>query len=239
MGTGELAKLDLKQMRAYVNVLVSAGNKRIRRLQKNVEKGIAPEALRGVMESGGVFSAKGKDRNQLFREIVRARKFFNSPLSTVKGASNERKRRERALFGETREERAKRMKAERKKAERKRKSEKRKNKSPPEVEEPEDWIPPEDDSFRPTEYDSERWDPEEQLKNTFRAFRMFKAAYPALMKSAGFDSDELLKMMGSFSQRGMSPEESVAMAYQEIMSVYEDMEAARFDADNWEWQDVF
>lgn len=235
IGTGELSKLDEKEMRKLVNVLVSAGNKRLRRLEKNAEKGIAPEALNAVMNTGGKFSARGKNRNELFRELVRARNFFDSPLSTVEGAKNERKRRERALFGETREEREKRMKKELKRrqrqTERKRKG-KRKSKRKAEPE------PEPEELKEESAYDSADWDPEQQLKNTFRAFRMFKAAYPALMKAAGLDSSELLQMIGNFTMGGLTAEEAVNAAYNSIIRQYEDAEAARQDAEKWEWTDV-
>lgn len=273
MGTRELARLNLGEMRKLVNVLVSAGNKRIRRLQRNESKGIAPEALRGVMESGGVFSARGKNRNQLFKELTRARNFFNSPLSTVKGAMEERKRRERSLYGETREERAKRIKTEQKETRKAQRAFKKSHKdifnatdkdklsnillyyvkmglSPEEAaerayerfrngdaSEPDETGTPDDDNFRPHDYESDEWDPEKALKDTFRAYRMFCNAYPHLAHLIG--SDRLIAMMGSYSQMGLSPEESIAKAYDEIMSYYEDMESARTDADNWEWTDDF
>lgn len=68
-------------VRKIVGRLVSAGNKRLRGFER---KGIESPAYNEAMASGGKFSTKGKDIEELKEEFARARAFIQSPTSTVK-----------------------------------------------------------------------------------------------------------------------------------------------------------
>lgn len=81
MDLDDFLKLDTKQLKEVTSRLASAGNKRIR----NLEKGNNSPALRSVHKSGGNFSVKGKDLNSLRSEYVRAKLFLEAETSTVKG----------------------------------------------------------------------------------------------------------------------------------------------------------
>lgn len=75
-------KLGISDMRKVVGRLVSAGNKRLRSFDR---AGESSPATRHVMQSGGVFSTKGKDLNALRAEYVRAKNFLQSKTGTRKG----------------------------------------------------------------------------------------------------------------------------------------------------------
>lgn len=62
---------------------IDAANKRLKRLQGM--KTLSP-ALNAVMESGGNFSLRGKNRNEVLKEASRAISFINMKTSTVSGA---------------------------------------------------------------------------------------------------------------------------------------------------------
>lgn len=74
-----LSAFDLRQ---YVSRLASAANKRLRRLENN--RANTP-AYRQVMRSGGNFSTRGKNLNELRAEFVRAKNFLEAKSSTVSG----------------------------------------------------------------------------------------------------------------------------------------------------------
>ena len=80
-------KVDrVKYLRNEANRLASMANKRVRRLeQKNLTD--AP-AYQQYIASGGKFSVRGKDYNQLQREISRLQSFLSSETSTVRGYNN-------------------------------------------------------------------------------------------------------------------------------------------------------
>lgn len=82
MDIGTFNKLDISDMRKVVGRLVSAGNKRIRNFEKS---GQTSPALRQVRQSGGAFSTKGKNLNQLRNEFMRAKGFIENKSSTVTG----------------------------------------------------------------------------------------------------------------------------------------------------------
>lgn len=79
----QIKGLNEGDLRRLTSRLVSSANKRIRRLEK---AGVESPALREIRESGGALSVKGKNYNQLQKELSRARKFFRSKTSTVAGA---------------------------------------------------------------------------------------------------------------------------------------------------------
>jgi hypothetical protein len=73
--------LDEKYLRKAVTRLVSAGNKRLKRL---AQSDVYSPAWYSVMYWGkGKFSVKGKNLNQLRAEFIRIRKFFEMETSTV------------------------------------------------------------------------------------------------------------------------------------------------------------
>lgn len=74
--------LNTKEMQKVVGRLVSAGNKRIRRLQ---QAGLKSTPVTNLLENGGVLSTKGKDLNELRHEFLRAKSFLKDTRSTVSG----------------------------------------------------------------------------------------------------------------------------------------------------------
>lgn len=76
----------LQYMRKEANRLASMANKRVRRLEQN-NLTDAP-AYQQYIASGGKFSVRGKDYNQLQQEISRLQSFLSSETSTVRGYNN-------------------------------------------------------------------------------------------------------------------------------------------------------
>ncbi len=74
--------LNLSDMKKVVGRLVSAGNKRLRSFEK---AGESSPATRHIYESGGKFSTKNKNLNDLRAEFSRAKNFLQSKTSTRKG----------------------------------------------------------------------------------------------------------------------------------------------------------
>lgn len=83
MDVRDFNKLGKKDLQKITGRLVSAGNKRIRRAR---EAGITSPAFEYVERTGGVFSTKGKNLNQLRAEFVRAKNFLESQTGSIKGA---------------------------------------------------------------------------------------------------------------------------------------------------------
>ena len=79
----DLNKLNKKQMQMITGRLVSAGNKRLRRLE---QAGLKSPAYNYIMQHGGYFSTKGKNLNQLRSEFIRIKNFMESETGNVKGA---------------------------------------------------------------------------------------------------------------------------------------------------------
>lgn len=119
LGTSILNKLSFRDLSRALRTVALAANKRINRLKqyaykrkgKWIEKKNGPGLDLNALNKleGGRFGVGNKDRNEIYKEFTRARNFLNSPSSTVKGAKELRKNRERALFGATREELTKGM----------------------------------------------------------------------------------------------------------------------------------
>lgn len=86
--------MDAADLKAVTNRLVSAANKRIRRIEAS---GTPSPAYRSVMKSGGVFSTQGKDLNALRAEYVRLKKFYEMKTSSVRGAKKAQKENLEAL----------------------------------------------------------------------------------------------------------------------------------------------
>lgn len=77
-------RLSEKDLKLVVGRLVSAGNKRLRRMKA---KGLISPAMVSLDKTpGGMgFSVKGKKINELRKEYARARNFLTKETSTVKG----------------------------------------------------------------------------------------------------------------------------------------------------------
>lgn len=80
----QLNKLSTSDLKSLTNRLVSASNKRIRRLEKT-ERGKSSFAYQSVEERGRKFSTRGKNVNQLKQEFKLAKQFLGYKTSTVKG----------------------------------------------------------------------------------------------------------------------------------------------------------
>lgn len=78
----DVNKFNEKTLRAAVQTLSDAANKRVRRINN---AGVISPAVRAV-EQHGNFTPRGKNRNQLLSEFVRAVNFLQSETSTVAGA---------------------------------------------------------------------------------------------------------------------------------------------------------
>lgn len=82
MDSTEFNNLNASDLRKVVGRLVSAGNKRLRRFEK---AGESSPATRKIESSGGKFSTKGKNLNELRKEFARAKDFLESKTSTRTG----------------------------------------------------------------------------------------------------------------------------------------------------------
>ena len=96
MGFGSVDKLDfsdymkageVKENRKKISRLVSLANKRLKRLE-NAGLDDSPAYQKWVEAGAEKFSVKGKDHNQLQRELSRLKNFIESETSTVRGVNN-------------------------------------------------------------------------------------------------------------------------------------------------------
>lgn len=78
----EINSLGLGELRRVVGRVVSAANKRARRF---LSKGETSPAVEKLNRSGGLLSTKGKNVNQLRRELMRGKEFLQSRASTRRG----------------------------------------------------------------------------------------------------------------------------------------------------------
>lgn len=202
MGDNDLNKTNQRQMSHMLRTVSLAANKRIVRLEKNETKGgIATDALNAVQDNGGRFYVGNKTRNEMLSELARAREFMNMKTSTVTGATDVRKNRERMIYGKTREEIAKEQKNKKKKqeqAERKRKreferKEKKKQKD----------VAKKGIEYKPREYTPKQPKPEEkpidydqQLKDVFKTYRKFNEQNPNEARKDYFDSGKAIAYIG-------------------------------------------
>ena len=96
VGFGTISKLDfsdymkageVKENRKRISRLVSLANKRLKRLE---DAGLndSPAYQKWVEAGAEKFSVKGKDHNQLQRELSRLKNFIESETSTVRGVNN-------------------------------------------------------------------------------------------------------------------------------------------------------
>lgn len=86
----KLNSLNLEEMRQLTGRLVSASNKRIRRLT-TAKRGTSSFAYQYIEERGKPFSTRGKDLNQLRTEFRTAKQFLSMKTSTIKGWNKYRK----------------------------------------------------------------------------------------------------------------------------------------------------
>ena len=107
----ELMKLSERDVSRALRTVALAANKRIRRLVNAVkeERPIAQDALRWSIEKNGgfvpVFGVKqAANRNEMIKQIGEIRRLFNMKTSTVTGALTVKQKREKMLFGATRQE---------------------------------------------------------------------------------------------------------------------------------------
>lgn len=89
-----ISKMDAATLGKVVTRLSSAANKRARRI---AAKGISTPATRQMERSGGKFSSKGKDINELRTEYKRVKSFLKSETSTIKGYTKFAERFEKKL----------------------------------------------------------------------------------------------------------------------------------------------
>lgn len=76
----------IRRFRREVSRLASIANKRLARLEKN--NLTDSPAYQGFLSSGGKrFGVKGKDYNEIQKEMARIRRFLNAETSTVRGAN--------------------------------------------------------------------------------------------------------------------------------------------------------
>lgn len=96
IGFGTLNKLDfsdymkageVKENRKRISRLVSLANKRLQRLE-NAGLTDSPAYQKWVEAGAEKFSVKGKDHNELQRELSRLKNFIESETSTVRGVNN-------------------------------------------------------------------------------------------------------------------------------------------------------
>ena len=76
-------KMKRDELAKQLQPTIDAANKRLKRLEGL--KTLSP-ALNSVMESGGKFSIRGKNRNEVLKEASRAIAFINMKTSTVSGS---------------------------------------------------------------------------------------------------------------------------------------------------------
>lgn len=97
MDWDDVKRLSRSELAKVTSRLASAGNKRLRRMEKS---GITySPAYSSAMRGGGNFSVKGKGVNELRTEFARVRNFLNLKTSTVKGAKEFKKKFENMTSG--------------------------------------------------------------------------------------------------------------------------------------------
>lgn len=119
LGDDVLNKMDRRDLSRALRTVALAANKRINRLLNKADiqvdqktgdikyvdksgKGIDFEAL--YFTGGKKFGVgKSKDRNEIYKEFAKVRNFMNANSTTITGAIALRQKRERAVFGKTRE----------------------------------------------------------------------------------------------------------------------------------------
>lgn len=86
LSNDEIMRMSEKELRAVVTKLNSVANKRIKRLQENAQEIVDySKAYDQAMQSGGRFSVKNKNLNELRAEYKRVSNFLNSKTSSSRG----------------------------------------------------------------------------------------------------------------------------------------------------------
>ena len=78
---------DYRRLKAEVSRLASMANKRLVRLENHGFED-SPAYQQFVASGGEKFSVRGKDYNELQKELARVRQFVNAKTSTIRGAQS-------------------------------------------------------------------------------------------------------------------------------------------------------
>lgn len=81
VGSDKVNSWSDQELRKAVSQIASAANKRLKRLEKS---GLYSYASRYANESGGKFSVRDKNRDELLREYLREQHFFRLKSSSVR-----------------------------------------------------------------------------------------------------------------------------------------------------------
>lgn len=110
-----LAKWNEREVSRALRTVALAANKRIRRQKEAKKKGksLAGDAMRWLSENWGPRKqfgvTKAKNKKEMLEQIKTIRQFMGMTTSTVKGAKQVRQRREKMIYGQTREQMSKGM----------------------------------------------------------------------------------------------------------------------------------
>lgn len=86
LSNDQIMKMSERELRAVVTKLNSVANKRLKRLEENAQEIVDySRAYDSVMNSGGRFSVKNKNLNELRAEYKRVSSFLNSKTSSSRG----------------------------------------------------------------------------------------------------------------------------------------------------------
>ena len=96
----QLNSLSESEMKQITSRLVSASNKRIKRLEQTT-MGTSSFAYQKVESRGKKFSVRGKNLNQVKQEFKLAKQFLQYKTSTVSGWKKYRSKMEQRVSGET------------------------------------------------------------------------------------------------------------------------------------------
>lgn len=96
----DLSGLKESDLRAVASRMVSASNKRLRRLQSNPTGKISPILNKYQSQ----FSIKGKNYNQVQHQVAQMREFLSAKTSTLKGWKKVKKSVEKRVGGELNEQ---------------------------------------------------------------------------------------------------------------------------------------
>ena len=81
----DLLKMNRQQLASITNRLISASNKRIRRLEQTSLGRTSPAYVSASKRDNGIFSIRGKDLNQVRHVFARAKGFLSMKTSTLGG----------------------------------------------------------------------------------------------------------------------------------------------------------
>lgn len=84
---GYIHRDNIKEVRAEMSRLASVANKRLQRL-KNAGLDKSPAYKKWVEDGQVKFGVKGKNHNELQRELSRLKNFINAETSTIRGVNN-------------------------------------------------------------------------------------------------------------------------------------------------------